>query len=200
MSAADLKRDKRRIRRRVLEVRDALPAERRAELSSAIVERFLALPEVRAARSVMVFWSFGSELDTAPLLERLHERGATIALPKIREREIVATPYRPGDATTSTSFGAREPAGDAELPARELDVVAVPAVAFDRRGHRLGYGAGYYDRFLPTTQAISIGIAFGVQILEEDLPIGGSDVGVDAIVTERETIRFRELNRRSTTW
>ena len=200
MNAADLKRDKRRIRRRILELRDALPAERRVELGSAIVERFLGVPEVRGARSVMVFWSFGSEIDTAPLLERLHERGVTIALPKIRGREIVAIPYRPGDATASTSFGAREPVGDAELPARELDVVAVPAVAFDRRGHRLGYGAGYYDRFLPTTPATSIGVAFGVQVLDEDLPVGAGDVAVDALVTERATIRFRELNRRSTTW
>jgi 5-formyltetrahydrofolate cyclo-ligase len=71
-------------------------------------------------------------------------------------------------------------------------------VAFDRRGRRIGYGGGLYDRFLRTTPAVRIGLAFALQVLDEDLPAGHMDLPVAVIVTEAETIRARDLNSRST--
>jgi 5-formyltetrahydrofolate cyclo-ligase len=69
----------------------------------------------------------------------------------------------------------------------------------DRGGRRIGYGGGFYDRFLPGTPAARIVPVFRIQLVDEVLPSGPGDVGVDVIVTERETIRI-DLNRRSTTW
>ena len=195
MNSAALKRAKREVRRRVLAERDALPPFERAHLGVVVAERFLALPEVDAAAVVMAFWSFGSELPTGPLLEDLHHRGTTVVLPRIVDGELEARSYRPGDRLSETAFGAFEPAGGRVLDATEIDVVAVPAVAFDRQGRRVGYGGGYYDRFLPGTRAgaMHVGIGFALQLLPagEDLPAGHFDRAVDVIVTERETVRCR---------
>jgi 5-formyltetrahydrofolate cyclo-ligase len=195
MNSAELKRAKRDVRRRVLAERDALSPSERAHMGVVVAERFLALPEVGTAAVVMAFWSFGSELPTGPLLEDLHRRGKTVVLPRIVDGELEARSYRPGDRVSETAFGAFEPAGGRVLDATEIDVVAVPAVAFDRQGRRVGYGGGYYDRFLRGTGAgaTNVGIGYALQLLPvgEDLPAGHFDRPVDVIVTERETVRCR---------
>ena len=201
MRSAELKRAKRRIRREVLAARDALPDAHRDAVGARIVDRFLELPEVEAATTVMLYWSFGSEVPTGRLIHRLHERGVAVALPRIEGADLVPVPFAPGDATEPTSFGAREPAGGLTIARDRLDVVAVPGVAFDRTGRRIGYGGGYYDRLLSTTSAVAVALAFDVQVLDDDLPAGGTDVAVDVILTGSETIRpNRDLNSRSTSW
>jgi len=198
MSSNELKRAKRRVRREVLAVRDRQPPELRAARGAAIADRFLALPEVTSARSVLVFWSFGSEVPTAPLIERLVARDILVALPRIADGELEIVGYRPGDPTRSTSFGAEEPAEGSTIPPDELDVIAVPGVAFDRAGRRVGYGGGFYDRLLRRTDATPIALAFAIQVVDGVLPAGGTDVPVAAIVTEAEVIRIPDLNSRST--
>jgi 5-formyltetrahydrofolate cyclo-ligase len=154
-----------------------------------MVGRFLDLPEVRRARTIMLFSSFGSEVPTGSLIERLHARGVVVALPRIEGAALVPVPYAPGDPTTTTSFGAQEPTADVRLDPSSIDVVGVPGVAFDRRGRRIGYGGGYYDRFLRGLPAFTVGLVFGLQVVDRDLPAGRFDLPVDAIVTEDETIR-----------
>ena len=192
-SASDrLKRAKRALRREVIARRDALPEPQRAAASLAIVDRVGALSEARDAVSVMAFWSFGSEVETAPLIERLLAEGKTVALPRIEGSDIVPVAFVAGGATTGTSFGAREPEGGRVLDPSELDLVIVPGVAFDRSGNRVGYGAGYYDRFLRRTRAgvPAVAIAFALQVVPE-VPAGRGDRRVDAILTEAEVIRCR---------
>jgi 5-formyltetrahydrofolate cyclo-ligase len=185
-----LKQAKRALRREVVARRDAVPPEERAARSVGIVDRLLALPEVRAARTGMAFWSFGSEVETAPLIDRWCAQGVRVALPRIAGDAIEAVAYRPGDPVRETRFGAMEPSeGDVVAP-QEIDVVVVPGVAFDRAGRRVGYGGGFYDRFLPRTGpgALVVAVAFSLQVVGE-VPQGGGDRGVDAIVTEDEVIR-----------
>lgn len=189
MSSADLKRDKRRVRNAVRGARDAVPVDVRDERAERAVRRFLDLPEVVRARTVMLFWSFGSEVPTGSLIERLHARGVVVALPRIEGGGLVPVPYAPGDPTTTTTFGAQEPVADARLDPSTIDVVAVPGVAFDREGRRIGYGGGYYDRFLRGLPAFTVALVFGLQVVDQDLPAGRFDLPVDAIVTEDETIR-----------
>jgi 5-formyltetrahydrofolate cyclo-ligase len=189
MSSADLKRDKRRVRNAVRGERDALPLDVREERAERVVRRFLDLPEVRRARTIMLFSSFGSEVPTGSLIERLHSRGVVVALPRIEGAALAPVPYAPGDPTTTTSFGAEEPVADARLVPSTIDVVGVPGVAFDREGRRIGYGGGYYDRFLRGLPAFTVGLVFGFQVVDQDLPAGRFDLPVDAIVTEDETIR-----------
>ena len=191
-SSARLKRDKRALRREVIARRDALPEPTRAAASRAIAERVTALPEAGEAGSVMLFWSFGSEVDTAPLIERWTAQGKTVALPRIEGSDVVPVVFAPGAATTETAFGAMEPAEGRVLDPSELDLVVVPGVAFDRTGNRVGYGAGYYDRFLRRTRegVPAVAIAFALQVVPE-VPAGRTDRRVDAIVTEAEVIRCR---------
>lgn len=186
-----LKRSKRAIRREVLARRDLLDPRERSARSARIAERVLSLPETLAARVVMAFWSFGSEVETRPLIHGLHEIGARVVLPRIRQGEVSAVAYAPGDPVTPTRFGAMEPIGD-EVGPDGVDLVLVPGVAFDRFGARVGYGGGYYDRFLGRTRpdAPAIGIGFALQVLER-VPEGGMDRRLDAVVTEDEVIRCR---------
>lgn len=189
MNSGELKKAKRRVRHRVLASRDALLPTDRAARGALVTARFLALPEVERAHAVMVFWSFGSEVPTIGLIERLHERGALVALPRTSGDRLVPVTYAPGDPVRTTAFGAEEPVGGEPLASAAIDVVAVPGVAFDARGGRIGYGGGYYDRFLRGISAFRVALAFQLQVLDEDLPGGHFDLRVDAIVTESATIR-----------
>jgi len=191
MKSSELKRAKRELRRRVLAQRDSLPPTVRESQGRLATERFLALPEVVAADIVLGFWSFGSEVPTAPLLAALCDRGSRVALPRIVAGDLDLRLWAPGDPTTETAFGAREPADGVEVFATQVDVAATPAVAFDRQGRRVGYGGGFYDRFLPTMRpdALRVGIAFDMQLLDQDLPGGDFDQRVDLVVTGSETVR-----------
>jgi 5-formyltetrahydrofolate cyclo-ligase len=191
MNSSELKRAKRAIRAEVRAARDALAAAERAQRSAAIAERALELDEMGEARVVLGFWSFGSEVDTAPLMGVLLERGRSVALPRIAGGELEPRTYVPGDPLAATSFGAFEPADGRVLDPATIDVVVTPGVAFDRMGRRVGYGGGFYDRFLPRLRpdALRLGLAFDLQIVTGVLPGGGFDLRVDAIVTESEVIR-----------
>lgn len=192
LPANRLKQAKRALRREVLARRDALGPEERLELSRRIADRILALPDLARARTVMAFWSFGSEVETPPLIRRLVEAGTGLVLPRIEAGDLLPVSYAPGDPVASTDFGAMEPSAGRGVEPERVDAVIVPGVAFDRRGARVGYGGGYYDRFLARTRpdVPAIAIAFGLQVVER-VPQGRMDRRLDAIVTEEEVIRCR---------
>ena len=135
MNSRELKRAKRRIRQEVRADRDALEASERERASVSIAERVLALPEVEDATAVMAFWSFGSEVGTAPLIAGLHARGVRVALPRIVDGDLVPVTYVPGDPVTTTAFGACEPSAGRTLdPAMPTSCVYPDAA---RQGSRL---------------------------------------------------------------
>lgn len=191
MRSSELKRAKRHVRRAVIARRDAVPEGERTDAGRRAVDRFLALEEVRAARAVAAFWSFGSEVPTLPLLEALHARGVRVALPRIAAGEIELRAWSPGDPTAPTPFGAREPVDGQVVAPEGLDVVCTPGVAFDLDGRRIGYGGGFYDRLFDATgrRAFRVAIAFDLQVVEDPLPEGSFDRRVDAIVTPTRTLR-----------
>jgi len=186
VSSDDLKRRKRALRREVRARRDAMPPEERERLGQAVARNLLALPEVRQASTVMAFSSFGSEVDSGPIIEQLARDGRRVVLPRVEGRTIVPVGYRSGDPVKPSSFGALEPAAGEPVGPEEIDVVVVPGLAFDRRGHRVGYGGGFYDRFLGRLRpdALTVGICFSVQVLDE-VPHGRGDRPVDLVVTEQ---------------
>lgn len=193
MGSGELKRAKRTVRAKVRAARDAMLAAERADRSARIVDRALALPELRDRRVVMAFSSFGSEVDTWPLIHGLRELGLEIALPRIVDGELEARSYRPGDPLSEASFGALEPTDGRALEPAAIDAVLTPGVAFDRSGRRVGYGGGFYDRFLLRTRpdAPRIALAFDLQIVPGELPGGAFDLRVDVVVTERGVMRCR---------
>ena len=127
----------------------------------------------------------------------VHARGVVVALPHIVEGEMQARRYEPGDRMTETSFGALEPSDGAPIDPGAIDVIATPAVAFDRLGARVGYGGGFYDRFFPRTRGdcLRAGVGFGVQVLAlgDELPGGHFDLKVDL---DRDRIRDDPMSSR----
>ena len=189
MNSADLKRAKKEVRRSVLEIRDASTPQERAAHADVVAARCLELPEVLAARVVMAFWAFGSELPTMPIIQALMSAGLQVALPRIVDADLEVREWLPGDPMTQTPFGALEPTGGRVVAPMDVDVVLTPAVAFDRSGRRVGYGGGFYDRFFTRTLAARVGVGMASQVVDHDLPGGPFDLRVHAILTQDELIR-----------
>ena len=146
-------------------------------------------------RVVSAFHPIGEEPDTLPLIAALAAEGFATALPVVAGRALPLTfrLWRPGEPTRSGTMAIRQPFESA--PAVEPDLLFVPLACFDRRGHRIGYGAGYYDRSLACLRARkairAVGVAYGVCEVPA-VPYEEHDQSLDAIVTERETIVVRQ--------
>jgi 5-formyltetrahydrofolate cyclo-ligase len=189
------RRVKAELRKRMRGLRKALPASACAERSARIVARLGALEPVARARSVALFWPIEErhEVDLRELDARLRERGVRIAYPGV-DPETNAMTFRfvaNPEAMRVEGLGFREPPADMpEAAPGELDVVIVPALAADPRGHRIGYGAGYYDRMLPRVPApaVSAAVIFDFQLLAE-VPTTEGDVAVDWVVSDARVLR-----------
>jgi 5-formyltetrahydrofolate cyclo-ligase len=187
-----LKRAKRLLRTRIRALRDEIPAQERERDSLAIASAVLSLPEVEGAMTAMVFASFGTEVETGPIVEGLIGRDVRVALPRVDERGFVPIEYRAGDPMAVSAFGIPEPTGSTVVDVGEIDLAITPGIAFDRRGHRVGYGGGHYDRFFASARPdiVRVGVCFAVQLVDE-VPHGPFDERVDVVVTEREVQRCR---------
>jgi 5-formyltetrahydrofolate cyclo-ligase len=133
------------------------------------------------------FLPIGDEIDVTPLLCQLHERGNPIVLPVTPKRGLPLTfrLWTPGAPLISEAFGTRRPTG----PERQPDFLLVPLLAFDRFGHRLGYGGGFYDRTLADLPGrFRLGCAFAAQQIDM-VPTGPHDLPLDAVATEEGIIR-----------
>ena len=174
------------------EAREAISPEDRTRLSAVVSDRLFALPEVRAARTVSLFSSFGSEVDTSPMIERAHAEGRRVVLPFLDGDRMEVAEHGPGEELARSSYGAAEPLRRNAVDPGGVDAVALPGLAFDRKGRRLGYGGGFYDRWLSRLRpdAALIGICFASQLVER-VPAGSSDVRVHVVVTDQEVIRVR---------
>jgi 5-formyltetrahydrofolate cyclo-ligase len=176
------------LRKRLRGVRKTTPAEACAARSRALVARLEAHESVLAAKSVALFWPIESrhEVDLRPLDTTLRARGVRIAYPAIDADTNVMT-FRFVDdvsALEEKGYGFMEPAPDAPI-ATALDAIIVPAIAVDPTGHRIGYGAGYYDRTLPSfaPPAVTIAVAYDWQLVAE-VPAMECDVRVAWVVTD----------------
>ncbi|HEY3875662.1 MAG TPA: 5-formyltetrahydrofolate cyclo-ligase [Candidatus Kapabacteria bacterium] len=184
------------LRTEAIRARNALPTELRQEWSMAIQSKFVEESRERNFRSIHCYLSIRSEVETGELVERLLASGIRITVPIV---EASATSRILGHSEiTSLSSLARGPFGLAEPTERNsisletLDAVIVPLVAFDRTGTRLGYGLGFYDRFLRSLPASveRIGLAFQMQEVPY-IPAFTHDERLDAILTEHEIIRVK---------
>lgn len=180
--------EKKKIRKDVLAIRDALPRQVREAMSITISKNFAALDEVVKSFAIMIFLSFGSEVSTDYIIEWLWRQNKRVLAPLCRPgtREMDVYAINSFDDVAPGYFGIREPKQDILKPAakQEIDLIAVPAVAFDGKGYRVGYGGGYYDRFLADMDIPKIGLAFSCQLVPQ-VPSDGFDQPVQGIVTEK---------------
>jgi 5-formyltetrahydrofolate cyclo-ligase len=182
------------LRRRMRRVRAELPPEERERRSAEVEEAVFALPQVARARTVLLFYSFGSEVATRRMIGRIRSDGKRVLLPFLEGGVIEAAEVRPGDDLVATGYGPREPARRAPVEPADVDAVVAPGLAFDRAGRRLGYGGGYYDRYFDRLRpdAVRVGIAFSVQLVDE-VPAGRRDRRVQIVVTEAGAIDCRPV-------
>ena len=174
--------DKTELRRRMRAVRARLAD----PLAGALAAERLPAAHLRAG-IVSGYHPLGGEMDPSPLLARLAAAGAQLALPVAESRHAPLTfrAWRPGDAQLPDAFGIPSPTADA--PAVAPDLIIAPLLAFDRRGGRLGQGAGHYDRTLANLRAVRrvfvLGLAYAGQEIDE-VPTEPHDQRLDAILTE----------------
>jgi 5-formyltetrahydrofolate cyclo-ligase len=181
------------LRRAALQRRDAMDGEHRAAAGLAIARRGLPI-ELTGASVVAGYSPIRSEIDPMPLMRDLAAKGARLALPLItaRGQALHFRIWHPGDRLLPGPLGILEPSPAASeiVP----DVVLVPLAAFDQAGHRIGYGAGHYDRTLAqlrkSRHALAIGLAFAVQEVEA-VPALAHDVALDFVLTEAWALDFR---------
>lgn len=191
IAAAPAVADKAALRRTMRSLREGIAA---GDAGHRLVARAAPLP--MPAGAIAGYWPIGSELDIRPWLLHLHHKGRTVALPVTgpRGEALVFRAWHPGVDLVAGRYGIAECGGS--CPAVVPAVVLVPLLAFDRRGHRLGYGAGYYDRTLEALTAagdppLAVGVGYAAQEVAA-VPHDAFDRRLDWIVTERELIRAGE--------
>ncbi len=174
------------LRESVLARRDGLEIDDRLEWDAAITQRALALPVFGGAGLVSAYWPMRSEADPRPILEALHARGVALCLPAIVEKRMIFRRWAPWEPIVPGGFGTLVPQPD-QLQVTPT-ILIVPLAAFDRRGYRIGYGKGHYDRMIAAlAPVVTVGIGYGAQELEA-VPDEPHDQRLDWIVTEGETI------------
>ena len=187
---------KRALRERIVAARDALSPDVRKRASEDIADRICALDSWARASVLLLTLPFRSEWGAAPVATRALAARKVVALPRVDAKAKVLRLHRIADLARDVApghLGIPEPRTDCPQIDRDaIDWILVPGVAFDARGHRLGYGGGYYDRLLPGLRSAAprVAGAFEMQIVEA-LPLAPHDCGVDVIVTEQRVIATR---------
>ena len=194
MSQTDLSLTKPQIRKSIQSLREQLSPDVRAALNAAITERLLQMPEYINASAVLGYMNFGSEFACDVWTGRALKDGKRLALPRVNRHTNQLDLYWVDDPETQLApglWGIREPVIERceqlnEI--NEVEFVLMPGIAFSRNGARLGYGGGFYDKLLCTAQRPILAVAaYGLQIVAQ-LPQEATDVCVDFIITESETI------------
>ena len=181
------------LRREAIARRDALPPDARQAAAEAIAARKFPLAII-PGMIVSGFMPLKSEINPLPLLRKLAGQGARLALPVVagRGKPLVMREWVFGEPLVAGVWGIREP--QPEAAAVDPDILLVPLLAFDRTGHRIGYGAGYYDLTLAQLRArkpvIAVGLAFAVQEVPT-APATPRDALLDLVLTEREVLDLR---------
>ena len=192
--SAGVAAEKAHLRERFRAARLALPAGVRARASERACARALALPELARLGEgdvVALYWPLVArgELDARPLATALLGRGVGVALPVTGPGGRMAMARWRGEPLAAGPWGLCEPGADAARVAPDgLAAVVLPGLAFGRDGSRLGWGAGYYDRYLARARAFRLGLSFAATLVAA-LPRDAHDLPADAVVTERETVR-----------
>ena len=187
---------KRKIRQEFLKKRNNLSRDEIKSKSEKIEKELFSLPEFQRAKTVMFYVSFRSEVETEKMTRNTLKLKKKIVIPVVHGEKIVVSEIKNlKKELTKGSFGIKEPKKEfrRRVNQKEIDLVVVPGVVFDKRGGRLGYGRGYYDRFLRSKsiksrmsrshQCALIGLAFDLQIARK-IPLVKGDMKVDKIVTE----------------
>jgi len=176
------------LRESILEKRNSLSEQEVKSKSEIIKNSIFSMREFKDSKVVMFYVSFNSEVDTHEMIKEAL-KSKRIAVPKVVEKEMQPSLLIDFDQMIPFGkFDILEPIELLKIELKNISLIIIPGIAFDRKGHRIGYGYGYYDKFLrKIPKAVKIGIAFDFQIADK-IPNEAHDVPLDIIVTEKEVI------------
>lgn len=182
------------LRKNMLKQRKSMKTEDVTIFSNKIINTIMNLPQFINSKNIMLYLSFNKEVDTYPLAKWCLDNDKTVIAPYCIQDERKIIPVKINNLSedlSKSTFGVMEPRHDLLEKANieEIDLIIVPGVIFDEHCNRIGFGAGYYDRFLPkkAKNTPAIGIAYDYQIIDS-IPTGKHDVPLDFIVTEKRLI------------
>ncbi len=175
------------LRKEFLEKRAALARAEMVEMGSKIKTNLLKLGEFNAAQVILAYLPIKAEVETYGIIEASLKLGKKIALPSVRHGSITPAEFIGFSGLAEGRYGTLEPARPREIPGGNIDIALVPGVLFDERLNRIGYGKGFYDRFLRDCTAVKVGLAYDFQVRPK-IPAGKNDVKMDKIITENRTI------------
>lgn len=181
---------KKELREKFKRIRNALPQSYRQIASQKIAKKIFELTGFKKAKTIALYWKFGSEVSTRQIFKKIIAEGKTAALPRMDpsssvlhfhkvtdpKKDLMMSPYR--------VFQPRS--GSATVPLKKIDLIFVPGIVFDRRGYRLGYGKGFYDRLLrkKNSNSLTVGLTYEKTFVPT-LPYHHRDVSVECVISEK---------------
>lgn len=184
------------LRREVLGRRSSISAEEIREKSDRILEQLISMEEFQEAEEIFTFVSFGTEVNTHSLIHLSIELGKRVFVPRVMEKgRIEFFQFESFEKLVPSKFGILEPMNDliGEIAGKRNQLMVMPGVAFDRDGHRLGYGGGFYDRYLSRNSHCQIpkfALCYDLQLVAS-VPVEEFDQVVDRIITETCVIQIK---------
>lgn len=174
----------------ILQKRNSLSKDEIIEKSSLIKKNLFNLEQYKSSKTIMFFASFNSEVNTHDMI-RNSLKNKTVLIPKILNHQIEPSVIIDFDNLIPAKFGIPEPIELMKIAYKNISLVLVPGVVFDKEGHRIGYGFGFYDKFLAKVpKAVKIGLCFDFQIVDK-IPHETHDIPVDFIVTEKRVVECK---------
>ena len=182
---------KREIRKRILELRDNMDQADREYMNGRLYKRVVSCKEIISADVIMAYVSYKSEVDTIPIINKLLLEGKKIVVPRVSDDDMDFYVISDLNNLEEGYKGIKEPASDCiKYEPAGNEIMLLPGTVFDKRLFRVGYGKGYYDRYLARHKGITtIGLAYDFQLVDE-VPVDTWDKGLDMIITEKNTYLY----------
>ncbi|MFC4182671.1 5-formyltetrahydrofolate cyclo-ligase [Saccharococcus thermophilus] len=186
---------KKQIRKTMQAKLQQLTDEEKQAYDKQIAENLYRLPQWKNADTIAITISKGKEIDTTPIIKRAWSEGKTVSVPKCdpATKTMVFRQITSFSQLESSYFGLLEPieALTSEIKKSDMDMIIVPGICFSKNGYRIGYGGGYYDRYLRNVSAPTVSLAYSFQVVDF-LPIEEHDVPVQMIITNEGVIQCNE--------
>lgn len=184
--------DKKTIRRRVKAQKSMLSHEERCGAAARVFEMLEKSAAFVMADRILMYHSLPDELSTVEFIAKWHGR-KHFFLPRVNGVNLEVLPYDRSSLRLG-AFHIEEPQGGDVVPVEQMELIVVPAVAYDRDGNRVGRGKGYYDRLLASSKAMKVGVGYDFQLFDE-IDVESHDVRVDMVITESHFINVRRKNQ-----
>ena len=185
--------DKQSVRNKIRATKALLTVREKQEAAESVWSMLENTAAFMMSDHILMYHSLADELDTHGLLKKWC-RSKRFYLPRVNGVNLDILPFDP-DALEEGAYHIMEPTGGETVPLASMEMIIVPGVAYDVRGHRVGRGKGFYDRLLSDAKAVKVGVGYDFQVVDE-IEVEPHDVGVDVIITESRCWRITPKSRK----